>query len=69
MNQVYVGNTLPKQKHKSVNMFSNSNISKETFDKKKIQDQPSKSNDNIRIRVAAVLDVSQNAICKMLSFQ
>ena len=35
MNQVYVGNTLPKQKHKSVNMFSNSNISKETFDKKK----------------------------------
>ena len=36
---------------------------------KKIRDQPSKSNDNIRIRVAAVLDVSQNAICKMLSFQ
>ena len=49
-----------KEKHKSVNIFSNFNISKETSDGK-IGHTLSKSNDSKRIKKPTISDVSQNA--------
>ena len=49
-----------KEKHKSVKIFSNLNISKETSDRK-IGDKPDNSIDSKRIKTATVPDISQKA--------
>ena len=55
-----MGNTLRKEKHKLVNVFSNFNVSKETS-YRKIGDQPNRPNNSIKIKTATVSEVSQNA--------
>ena len=56
-----MGNTLRKEKHKLVNVFSNFNVSKETS-YRKIGDQPNRPNNSIKIKTATVSEVSQKAI-------